>query len=155
MSLVTPLPSGEPAPAGAGSAGWARTSRSDYLLRLALELARPRDGGALVKARDLAASTAIPRSYIAGILGSLIHAGLVEARAGPQGGYRLARAPGTITVLDVLDADPPSGPARCIIRGGRCSEGAGCPMHAAWADAENAFRDRLRAQTLAGLLGRA
>jgi len=56
----------------------------------------------------------VPPAYLAKALQALAAAGIVESRPGPKGGYRLARPPGEITLLDVVQAvDGPGTAFRC------------------------------------------
>lgn len=73
------------------------------LLELALEPGRWRSGP------DLAASQAIPEPMLEQLLLQLRRAGLVDARRGRHGGYRLQRVAAAIPLLAVLravEADP-------------------------------------------------
>jgi len=47
---------------------------------------------------------ALPKDYLAKHLQALSRAGLVETSKGPKGGYRLARPPAEISLLDVVEA---------------------------------------------------
>ena len=44
----------------------------------------------------------VPPAYLAKALQALAAAGITESRSGPRGGYRLARPPAEISVLDVV-----------------------------------------------------
>lgn len=54
--------------------------------------------------RDLAEFHGIPKEYLSKALQSLSQAELVISTLGPSGGYRLAKAPDEITVLDMVEA---------------------------------------------------
>jgi Rrf2 family protein len=82
------------------------------LLELALEPERWRSGP------DLAASQAMPEPMLEQVLQQLRRAGLVEARRGRHGGYRLQRAAAAIPLLEVLravEADPSQEPATAAV----------------------------------------
>jgi Rrf2 family protein len=79
------------------------SAKVDYALRAAAELAAA-EPDAMVKAEQIAEAQAIPRKFLDNILQDLRHAGLVESRRGPEGGHRLAQAPGEITIADVFRA---------------------------------------------------
>ena len=105
-----------------------------------------------------------PSEYIAGsvnthavflrrVLRQLASAGLIEAREGRGGGYRLARPAGTITLAEVYRAMEPAGPlapSPCEPNG-NCTVGAG--MRAAFdataAAARAGVEAALAAQTVA------
>ena len=72
----------------------ALTRRGDYAVRAALCLARAAGDGRYVKIREVAGTMALPASYTPQVQRLLAEAGLAEARAGRDGGYRLTRPPG-------------------------------------------------------------
>jgi Rrf2 family protein len=116
--------------------------------------------GQTLPATKLAEYHEVPAAYLAKHLQSLSRAGLVESVPGPRGGYRLARRPAEITVLDVVEAIEGSEPAfRCteIRQRGpaavRASKYRGlCGIARVMFAAEDAWRDELRAHTIADLL---
>ena len=80
-------------------------------------------------------------------------AGLAEARAGRDGGYRLTRPPAEVPLLDVVEAAEGTFTLeRCILRGGPCHWEQACAVHAAWSAAVQACRDSLGRTTLADLV---
>jgi len=131
----------------------ALTHKGDYAVRAALCLAKRWGDGHYTKIRDVAAAMALPPGYTPHVLKLLAEAGLAEARAGRQGGYRLVAAPEDISLLDVVEAaEGPFLLERCILRGGPCHWEDACAVHAAWATAVQACRDSLRSTTLADLV---
>ena len=79
------------------------SAKTDYALRALCHLAA-QDGERAVKADEIAAAQAIPRSFLDGILLDLRRAGIVSSRRGPVGGHRLARPAYAITLADVVRA---------------------------------------------------
>ena len=63
---------------------------------------------------------AIPERFLPRVMRDLGAAGLVEARTGRTGGYRLARPAAAITLLDVITAAEPE-PRRAALRPARRS----------------------------------
>ena len=53
---------------------------------------------------DLAKAEGVPSNYLVQILNELRTAGLIISRRGKQGGYALARAPGEISLFDIMQA---------------------------------------------------
>jgi Rrf2 family protein len=102
------------------------TQKSQYALRALFELAIRADSGP-TRIEDVAKAQAIPQRFLEVVLNELKHAGLVEARRGPRGGYLLARSPRDITVAVVVeccqgkftpvDCLGDSGPADCTFKG--------------------------------------
>lgn len=129
------------------------TKRADYVVRAALALGRSWGSDAFVKVRDVAAEMDLPRSYTPQVLGLLSRAGLAEAKAGREGGYRLTRAPERISLLELVEAgEGPLSVSECTLRGGPCRWEEVCAVHPAWARAADALRSALAETTLADVL---
>ncbi|MEK1888741.1 MAG: Rrf2 family transcriptional regulator [Phyllobacterium sp.] len=74
----------------------------EYGIHCMLWLIEPRPKP--VSSRDLAELQGVPSTLLARIMPKLEKAGLVVSTSGISGGYRLAKAPQEITVLDIVDA---------------------------------------------------
>jgi Rrf2 family protein len=79
------------------------SAKVDYAVRAVVELAA-RDTEAPVKVDALAEAQGIPARFLENIMLSLRHAGIVESRRGPEGGFRLAKPAAEIAVADVIRA---------------------------------------------------
>jgi Rrf2 family protein len=128
------------------------SKKGDYAIRAAIALADAWVVGESRTIGQIAEEMALPRTFTPQILGLLQRAGLAEARAGRGGGYRLARDPVTITVLEVVEASEGSlAPERCALRDGPCHWNGTCAIHSTWQAVSDAVRERLGATTLADL----
>lgn len=125
--------------------------RGDYVVRAALALAGAWNGERPYrKIREIANEMGLPPSYTPEILGLLARAGLAESKAGPTGGYRLARDPERLTLLEVVEAAEGSLSSRlCPLRGGPCRWDDVCAMHPTWLKASEAIRSVLARTSLA------
>ena len=74
---------------------------TDYGMRAILYLAAQ---GTTCSSKDIAQDMSIPRDYLIQLAQLLRNAGLIEARPGKHGGYRLAKEPSEITVLQIMRA---------------------------------------------------
>ena len=74
---------------------------TDYGMRAILYLAARNE---TCSSRDIAEDMSIPRDYLIQLAQLLRNAGIIEARPGKHGGYRLARPASEISVLDVVNA---------------------------------------------------
>jgi Rrf2 family protein len=79
------------------------SAKSDYALRALIELADSVDG-ATVSAEELGRLQDIPHGFLQAILADLRRAGIVISQRGQAGGWRMGRAPGDVTVADVIRA---------------------------------------------------
>jgi Rrf2 family iron-sulfur cluster assembly transcriptional regulator len=131
----------------------ALSRKGDYAVRAALCLAKASDTNHYVKIREVAAAMDLPAGYTPHVLKLLAYAGLAEARAGREGGYRLVRPSAEISLLDVVEAaEGGFALERCILRGGPCHWEQACAVHPAWSAAIQACRDSLSATSLADLV---
>ncbi len=102
----------------------------------------------------------VPSAYLSKQMQLLRRAGVVESVRGKGGGYRLARSPDTITLLDiVLAIEGPMPAFRCteIRQNGPCRLKradckAPCEIASAFAEAERVYREALSARTLASIM---
>jgi Rrf2 family protein len=101
----------------------------------------------------------VPVAYLAKHLQAMSRAGILEAGTGPRGGYRLARSPADISVLDVVEAVDGKDPAfQCleIRRRGPAAVPAReyrtmCGIHRVMVEADEAWRARLGRTSIADL----
>jgi Rrf2 family protein len=129
------------------------THRGAYAIRAVLTLAREHDGR-VVPARAIAREMDIPVRFLPQVLGDLSRAGLVEARLGRAGGYRLTRDADRISLLEVIEAV--EGDARrqtCVLTGRRCGASSEpCDVHDIFSDAQVAILTRLADTTVADIV---
>lgn len=122
--------------------------QGDYAVRAMLELAAA-DPAAWLSVARISAAMAIPERILPRVMRALGSAGLVEARTGRAGGYRLARRANSITLLEVISAaDPPDDARRCVLRGIPCAVDGRCAVHDVFDEARAALDERLGRTTL-------
>jgi Rrf2 family transcriptional regulator, cysteine metabolism repressor len=96
------------------------STKAEYGVRLMVELGRragdaPADGAEPVSLGAVAEAETLPLSYLEHLVAKLRGAGLVTSVRGAHGGYRLAREPAEITMLDVVEAlEGPIAPMECF-----------------------------------------
>jgi Rrf2 family iron-sulfur cluster assembly transcriptional regulator len=124
------------------------TRRGDYAVRAMLALAsEPSDGWLSVP--TVSSAMSIPERFLPRVMADLVKAGLVVGRRGRTGGYRLARAASTISLLDIIGAaEPDHDDPTCILRGGPCGLDGRCAVHDAFSGARNAMLHELRGTAL-------
>lgn len=118
------------------------TYRGDYALKAILDLAL-NYGKDVVTIHELAAHIDAPIKFLEQVLLDLKKGGFVESRRGNIGGYLLSRAPGKITVGEVIRfIDGPIEPISCA-RGGytKCGDVQKCVFRKVWQDVTKATTD--------------
>jgi len=127
------------------------TKRGDYAVRAMLALARAEGAGPL-SVRRIAEEMAIPVRFLPQVMADLQRAHLVNASAGRSGGYRLARAASSVSLLDVIEAvEGESRRRTCVLRGGPCGRDGHCAVHDVFVAGQEAFLDVFAAATLDAL----
>ena len=120
------------------------THQADYALRAILYLAKL-EPGQRVPTSQIAQETHIPPSFLTKIVSQLSIAGLIHTSRGARGGVWLARQPGEISLLDVLEAiDGSVILNQCVHDPEGCQMAKECTLHLFWQDACGALVARLR-----------
>jgi Rrf2 family transcriptional regulator, cysteine metabolism repressor len=114
------------------------TTKSPYAISALTELVRAGEGG-LVPIGELARRREIPVQFLEQLFAALRRGGVISSQRGVKGGYRFAREPATVSVLEVVELlDGPLG---------RDAEGV-------FADAAQAARKVLAETTIADVIER-
>lgn len=94
------------------------SSKSEYGVRVMVELARRTGSGSIVSLAEIAERNEMPLAYLEHLVARLRKAGLVDSRRGARGGYLLARPAGQITMAEIIEALEGSiAPIECISLG--------------------------------------
>ena len=89
------------------------------------------DGSQSIKC--IAERQGVPEAYLEQLIAMLRRAKLVISNRGAQGGYRLARKPGEITVGDVLRAlEGGLNLVDCLEEDDACGKSCACPSRIVW-----------------------
>jgi Rrf2 family protein len=129
------------------------TAKADYAVRATLELATVADGQ-LVKGERIAQAQGIPLKFLENILIELRHAGIVHAQRGAEGGYRLARDPGEVSLGDVIRAvEGPLASVRGEPPEAVSYDGAAEHLQTVWIAVRASLRSVLDDLTLAEVVG--
>ena len=122
--------------------------KGDYAVRAMISVGRHHETG-LRQARQISTEMNIPYKTLTLVLAGLVSEGLLEAAHGPKGGYRLARHPRDISLLDIVEAA--EGPVtfdHCVLRDGPCDWVETCPVHDTWARTQKALTQELASTSL-------
>jgi Rrf2 family protein len=142
------------------------STKAEYGVRLMVELGRraggePVDEAEPVALNSVAEAEVLPLSYLEHLVAMLREAQLVTSVRGAHGGYRLARPPQEIAMLDVVQAlEGPIAPMECFhdVREGRvlCSHESdgerNCATRLLWTRVHGGISKALSGTTLAELV---
>ena len=126
------------------------TQESDYALRISYLLAS--DGG-ILDSGAIAKATGVTERFTVKILRKLTQSGVVVSKKGASGGYRLALAPGDITIRRIVEViDGPVEISKCLDGNYECSRVGNdkqqCTFHLIFAKINKTIADKLDGVTL-------
>lgn len=129
--------------------------RGEYALRALLVLAL-RYNEDLVQIQAIADEQQIPKRFLEQILADLKSGGLLEARRGPSGGYRLRRPPEQITLAEIVrSVEGALAPIGCVsehfYKKCSCPDESKCALRSVMRDVRDATARILEGFTLADL----
>ncbi len=127
------------------------TRSGRYALRALCHLAGLAEG-AHEGAQEVAQAIGAPANYLGKILQALAGAGLLISRKGRGGGFRLARDPRRLTLMEILQpVEDVSWLDRCFLGPGSCDERHPCTMHERWGQLQGEYLLLLQEMTLADI----
>lgn len=104
----------------------------------------------LVGSGEIAEARQLSRPLVAKVLTLLSAAGLISGKPGPTGGYRLARRPEHISLLDVVRVfEDMDSQVMCPFGPHWCGVGPSCPLHDTFAALRQQVLERLGQETFA------
>lgn len=126
---------------------------ADYAVVLLTQMGS--DAKAVHNALDLAEKTGLPVPTVSKVLANLARSRVLTSVRGAKGGYRLAAAPGRITVAQVISAiDGPIALTQCVDTSADiCVVETLCPSRAGWHKINRAVERALSEVTVADLIG--
>lgn len=125
-----------------------------HAVRAMVALARLPEG-AYAGTATIAKEIQAPQNYLGKLLQTLSREGLVQSQKGLGGGFRLARDPRSISLLEVVEPiERISRWSGCILGRSECSDEAPCAIHDRWKKVRNAYLHLLKQTTIADLVAK-
>ena len=110
----------------------------------------------MLSAAGLAERARLELPTVSKVLKPLTHAGLVSSFRGASGGYRLARAPGQISLIEIVEAmEGRLGMTECSGEHSSCEHEPHCGVQGPWRRINDVIADALRGMSLAEMAPRA
>ncbi len=124
-----------------------------YAIRALIHLAHNRDAPCL--SRDIAHHIDVPEHFLAKILQDLARHRLLDSFKGRGGGFRLARHPDQIALMDIIEAvDGPGLKNDCVLGLLACSNESPCALHHWWGRQREQIIDVFENQSLSQFIER-
>ena len=131
------------------------SAKARYALRTLIDVAShaesdgPRTGAAISEDQQLS------EKFLSRIVISLREKGLLRSVRGNVGGFRLAKSPDDITLLEIIETmQGPLAILDCLRPGSDCPKKRTCLARRVWEDVNSAFANTLESVTLASILAR-
>lgn len=119
------------------------TRAAEYAVRCILHMAG-RPHFSLVSRKEISRDMGIPDQFLGKIAQQLARAGILEILQGARGGFRLLRAPGDISLLEVIEAVQGELFLNdCIMNPRSCRRVPTCAVHMVWDKARQDLRRTL------------
>jgi Rrf2 family protein len=128
------------------------TRATEYSIRAVLHLAS-KYPAEVVSKQEICDAEGVTPAFLTKILQPLIRSGLVRSKRGVAGGFALARDPGRLTLLDVMQAvDEPLTLNMCLLEGHQCERECCCPIHRLWSEARESIEGVFSRKSLSDLV---
>jgi Rrf2 family protein len=127
------------------------TRETDYAVRTVQYLAGERDR--IANVTEVAHAMHIPKSFLAKILQRLTKNNILISTRGVKGGFRLAKKPSEISLLDIMMSIQGAATINlCVIDSKKCRLSTTCSVHPVWGDIRKEVEKRLQRHTIAALM---
>jgi Rrf2 family protein len=125
------------------------TRATEYSIRAVLCLAEHHSAGVVSK-QEICAAAGVTPAFLTKILQPLIRGGIVRSKRGVAGGFRLARDPRDLTLLDVMRcSDEPMTLNVCLLSEHNCERSCNCAVHELWSEAKQSIESIFSRRSLA------
>lgn len=124
------------------------STKGRYGLRVLMDIAAHQEKGPVIL-RDISARQEISEKYLWQVINPLKSAGLVNSTRGAKGGYVLAKAPGDITLLEIVSIlEGPVSVVDCVGSPDQCGRSSACVTRNVWGKIETGIKDAMARITL-------
>lgn len=108
------------------------SKKCEYALQAILLMAASEDD-CVCPAEEISKKLKIPKEFVSKILQSLTASHLIESKKGKAGGFKLAKHPSKIKLIDIVEAiDGLDSFNVCVLGFPNCSDKNPCPVHNIW-----------------------
>jgi Rrf2 family protein len=127
------------------------TKKADYAVRCVLYLSKNTDR--CVAINEIADNMKVSKTFLAKIVQRLSACGLVSSERGINGGFRLARNPEDVNLLEVIEAiQGVNSFSECAVDKRSCSLSCKCSVHPVWLKLRSIVEEELRGQDMKTLV---
>lgn len=131
------------------------TAKARYALRILMDIALNESREHPRTIREIADGQGIGEKFISRIAVALREAGMITSSRGPDGGFRLAKAPCDISLLAIIEAlQGEISIVDCVTAAETCPRSTACITRTVWSDVNMLIRSTLHTVSLEQILMR-
>lgn len=131
------------------------SAKARYALRIVLDVAAHAATDKLRTGAEIAQAQRISEKFLSRIVVPLRRAGILASVRGASGGFRLARPPADVRLLDIVETmQGPIAILDCLAPGADCPRRETCLARRVWADVNVSFANNLAEHTVESILKR-
>ncbi|MBK7630867.1 MAG: Rrf2 family transcriptional regulator [Ignavibacteriales bacterium] len=124
------------------------SKKCEYGLQAILFMAA-QESDCVCPAEEISKRLSIPKEFISKILQSLTESEIIESKKGKSGGFKLAKHPSKIKLIDIVGAiDGLESFNSCVLGFPNCSPENPCPVHDQWGELRTKAYDMLSSETI-------
>lgn len=103
----------------------------------------------IFNAEEVSIELKVPKEFVSKVLQILTSSGIVSSKKGKNGGFYLAKEPGQIRLIDIIEAiDGLDIFKSCVLGFPECSSETPCPVHEKWGKLRDEAYKMLSEETL-------
>lgn len=100
-------------------------------------------------AAEVSKELKVPKEYVSKVMQILTESGIIGSKKGKNGGFYLAKSPGNIKLIDIVEAiDGLEIFSNCVLGFPGCSSDNPCPVHEKWGRLRDDAYKMLSTETL-------
>jgi len=124
------------------------SKKCEYALQAILLMAAS-ESDCVCPAEEISKKLSIPKEFISKILQSLTESGIIESKKGKTGGFKMAKHPSKIKLIDIVEAvDGLDSFNTCVLGFPNCSSKNPCPLHDKWGELRTRAYEMLSEENL-------
>lgn len=129
------------------------SAKARYALRILMDIAVHADGEHPRLMKDICEAEDLSEKFTSRLVIPLREAGMITSTRGKSGGFRLAKSPKEITLLDIIETlQGPVALIDCVGELSACERSTSCAAHKVWGRVNDSIRKTFQKVTLNSLL---
>ena len=131
------------------------SAKARYGLRILMDIAQHETSGRPRLMKEICEAQGLSEKFTSRLVIPLRKCGMIHSQRGKLGGFRLAKAPSDITLLEIIEAlQGPITLVDCVMAPRSCARAKACASRLIWSDVNTAVKNALAGITLESVINR-